>query len=60
MTTDTPHPRFTWLSGQEALDLAAEAEAAAADGHDPRVELRRRLNAIQEQRRRRIGEEWRG
>ena len=51
-------PSFTRLTAHEALDLAAEADAARAEGRDPRAVLRQRLSALKERREQRQREEW--
>ena len=52
------HPTFTRLTAHEALLLAAEADAARAEGRDPRAELRQRLAALKERREQHQREEW--
>ncbi len=49
---------FTRLTIYETLALAAEADAARAEGRDPRAELRQRLSALKERRERHRREEW--
>ena len=51
-------PTFTRLTAHEALDLAAEADAAKAEGRDPRAALKEKLSILKERRQQRQREEW--